>query len=494
MVDYEKIGKRILEERKYLHRISQEKMAEDLGMYQADISNLEKAKSGSGITDLSKLDMIADYFDMSLETLLFGRRQDQMEKYYGSKMQLKEYTKKHSKKHDTILCSLMGISKDEDAAQILENNVHSYECGPYTIHVFNELQQLISGPASKDGLVNALMKAHINVIYQDEVIGCMSAAATSVMQHVFQPTFQKLKMFIMPDILDLDDTLTILNPYWLLFQCAVNEAEQKKIMDKMLNRMDELRMAGEDRVIFYVESAYVREDCRRNGIFKMMIDVLKQEAPGAMIWLSMEPTSGIELNTEFAYHATYESSELGQLNMNASIAEHVGFSIDPKTVGRLAERIEEDGNVVTETVPVRRTAYFLPKRIRTIISGDGDLIAHARARQKMLGGDKEKPQIIDVFQSAWKQKGFFMSIKMDYSDETVFAFARGMTWETRWLGVSKENPAPDGIDVETFEKYNSLEDAVNSKYYFGLKVAEQLLGAIYFGTVKPEDVEINILH
>ncbi len=36
MIDFEKIGKRILEERKYLHRISQEKMALDLGMYQAD--------------------------------------------------------------------------------------------------------------------------------------------------------------------------------------------------------------------------------------------------------------------------------------------------------------------------------------------------------------------------------------------------------------------------------------------------------------------------
>ena len=89
MIDLEKIGKRILEERKYLHRISQEKMAEDLGMYQADISNLEKAKSGSGITDIVKLDMIADYFGIPLETLLFGRRNDHMEKYYGIRMRRK---------------------------------------------------------------------------------------------------------------------------------------------------------------------------------------------------------------------------------------------------------------------------------------------------------------------------------------------------------------------------------------------------------------------
>ena len=66
MIDYEKIGRRIAEERKYIHKISQEKMAEELGMYQADISNMEKAKKSSGINDLSKLDMIADYLGIPL--------------------------------------------------------------------------------------------------------------------------------------------------------------------------------------------------------------------------------------------------------------------------------------------------------------------------------------------------------------------------------------------------------------------------------------------
>lgn len=61
-LDYEKIGRRIAEERKHFRKVSQEKMAEDLGMYQADISNLERAKSGSGIYDLHKLELIADYF------------------------------------------------------------------------------------------------------------------------------------------------------------------------------------------------------------------------------------------------------------------------------------------------------------------------------------------------------------------------------------------------------------------------------------------------
>lgn len=71
MINSDNIGRRIRILRKQKH-ISQERMAEDLGMYQADISNLERAMGGSGITDLFKLDMIADYFGISLVELLNG--------------------------------------------------------------------------------------------------------------------------------------------------------------------------------------------------------------------------------------------------------------------------------------------------------------------------------------------------------------------------------------------------------------------------------------
>ena len=490
MIDYEKIGKRILEERKYIRRTSQERMAEDLGMHQADISNLEKAKKGSGITDLSKLDIIADYFDMPLETLLFGRRQDQMEKYYGSKMQLKEYTKKRTQKHDSILRKLLGLPKDEEAEEALDA-VKAFECGPYMVYVANEYQ--FTCFEDKKQAPNGLVKAHIFVVYQDEVIGCTTAAVTTVMQHVFQPALEQLKSFLWPDVFDLNETIQILNPYWLMFQVAVNEEEKNEFRTKMLERMDQLREAGEDRVIFYVESAYVREDCRRNGILRMMIDVLKKISANAIIWLCMEPTSGDELDSESTYHAVYKASELGQINMNASIAEHLGFAIDTKTVERQAERKEENGSVVVETVPVRRIAYYLPKKIRNILNGDNDLLAHARAREKVLRGAVEKPKVFDISQGAWKDHGFITAIKMVYSDETVFAFARGMSWDKRWFGVSKENPAPTGKLVDTIEKYDSLRDAEDSKYYIGLKVAEQLLGATHFGTVKPEDVKLNEL-
>lgn len=416
-----------------------------------------------------------------------------MEKYFGTKMQLKEFTKKRTRKHETILRNLMGIS-EENGNEIALDQVLSFECGPYMVYVAHEIQIQYTGKSSdEEDPMDHIVKTHMYVVYQDEVIGCMTAYVTTVMQHVFQPAFEKLKSFIWPDIFDLDETLQTLNPYWLLYQYSLSEDEEEDFRNKMLQRMDELRGAGENRVIFYVENSYVREDCRRNGIFRMMVDVLKKLNASAIIWLSLEPTSGAELSTEYSYHATYEASELGQINLNASIAEHLGFTIDSKTVDRQAERIEEDGTVVVETVPVRRTAYYLPKKIRNILNGDSDLLAYARARKKTLVGEEEKPSVVDVFQGAWKKYGFIMSIKMVYSNETVYAFARGMDWKSRWLGVSKENPAPTGEFVETTEKYESLKDAENSKYYLGLKVAEQLLGAIYFRTVKPEDVQLDEL-
>lgn len=492
MVDFEQIGRRILEERKYLHKISQEKMAEDLGMYQADISNLEKAKNGSGITDLAKLDMIADYFDMPLEALLFGRRQDQMEKYYGSKMQLKESAKKISVKHESILRKLLGYSKED--GEISKNALTVYECGPYTVYVVLEVQTLICGPAKTgNDLMDSIVKPHIYVVYQDEVIGCLTAYATTVMQHVYRPAFEQLKNFIFPDIFDLDDTWDVLNPYSLLYRLPLTEEEQAENEKKMVQRMDSLRESGEGRLIYYVENAYVREDCRRNGILRMMIDVLKAAAIPPMIWISLEPTAGAELDSEYSYHSTYQASELGQISMNASIAERLGFMIDPKTVDLQAERVEEDGSVVVDTVPVRRAAYYLPKKIRNILARDGDTLAYARAREKSLEGESEKPDIVDIYQSAWKKLGFVMAIKLVYSNETVFAFARGMDWKSHWLGVSYSNPGPEGEFVETFEKYDSLKEAENSKYYIALKVAEQLLGATFFGTVKPENVQLDLL-
>lgn len=72
------IGNRIRVLRKK-KKVSQEVMAADLGMYQADISNLERAMGGSGINDLFKLDAVAVYLGVSIVELLTGISMDSVE-------------------------------------------------------------------------------------------------------------------------------------------------------------------------------------------------------------------------------------------------------------------------------------------------------------------------------------------------------------------------------------------------------------------------------
>ena len=76
MIDYDIIASRIREARKYKIKVSQKKMAEDLNMYQPDLSALENNKSGCGIRDLAKLEIIAGYLKISLQYLLFGEGEE----------------------------------------------------------------------------------------------------------------------------------------------------------------------------------------------------------------------------------------------------------------------------------------------------------------------------------------------------------------------------------------------------------------------------------
>lgn len=76
MIDYDIIAARIREARKNNKKVSQKKMAEDLQMYQPDLSALENNKPGCGIRDLAKLEMIARYLNIPLRYLLFGEGED----------------------------------------------------------------------------------------------------------------------------------------------------------------------------------------------------------------------------------------------------------------------------------------------------------------------------------------------------------------------------------------------------------------------------------
>ena len=71
-IDYDALGYRIRYQRKYVKKISQRRMAEELGLYQPDLSNMENNRPKCRLDDLPLLEQIAKYLGISMLYLLFG--------------------------------------------------------------------------------------------------------------------------------------------------------------------------------------------------------------------------------------------------------------------------------------------------------------------------------------------------------------------------------------------------------------------------------------
>ena len=377
MIDYEQIGRRISEQRKHIRRVTQETMAADLGMYQADISNLEKAKKGSGIHDLDKLEMIAEYLGLPVEELIFGSRGTQRPKYPGKAMELRRSEEAVPVAHRRILARLTGQEEQAVRSQMLV-------CGPYTVHCLTEVQTILGGRGAGPGAMrptfSSMRVLHLYTFLGDSVAATLTAPVTSVMQHVYQPDLEQLQRLIPTNVLDVTDVFRTLDPYWALFHFDDDGGDRYR--HAMLTRMDELRRHA-DMPVLYITSVYVRDDCRRGGLFRMLIDALKLLFGECVMWLNMEPTEGEELSAEYTVEPCYTVAEVGQMELNAAIAERVGFTIDPDTWHRQAATVDEHGHRQVRPVLVRKCAYLLPRCIRDILRNDGDLVALGRARQAL---------------------------------------------------------------------------------------------------------------
>lgn len=436
MVDVERIGRRIKEQRK-LRGESQTLMADKLCVHQETISNLENAKSGSGISDLYKLDTIAQYFDMPLETLIFGIGGDDVQKYYGDKMTIKR-SKRPLKAHLKVLSSLIGCSvemleemvsptgfsaeekealariPDEDwqklskllrvPIDVLKNysdaleqipvedriRLSVYTCGPYTIYSWTEEQRIWGGENLKtqDGVPLTqfpLPILHTWIFYDRIIVAAMTAAVTTIMQHVYRPALEQLFLMIPPEAMDPADVYGTLNPYWRLQQYPTNDEDLEKNRSRMFQRMDELRSLGEDDTILYVETVYVSEDYRQNGIFRMYVDYLRlmYGREDTILWLNLEPTTGDEMAAEYRMTPLYIPSDVGQFSMNAYVAEKLGFAIDPKVFNGEVAIEGDDGEFSFEPVQARMIAYLLPKKYKDLLAQDNDLVAVSRVRQQI---------------------------------------------------------------------------------------------------------------
>ena len=445
MVDFEKIGRRIREQRKFGKRVSQERMALDLGMYQADISNLEKAKSGSGIGDLYKLDLIANYFNIPLATLIFGMEEDKMVHYYGNKIQLIEVVDpEFSEDMKAMLVSLSGFENIWKGTAV-------WKCGPYKIYITPEIQFTmghgINGADRKRFNVSKfrLQKGHCYIMLEKEILGVMVFSKTAPKALVYRPSFEAFRDILRDSSWDAGDLLRILNPYWALYQFSPDE-EKAQYQLPYLRRMDAIRALGQMPVVL-IESVYIREDCRQHGLFRLCLDLIgsifRKES---IVWLNLEPTSGEEMFTTAGYYPNYTNSDLGQISMNAAIAEKMGFTVDSKIEKREIEQEDNDGFSSISIAEVRRSAYRFPKAVLEMIRHDSDLVALGRAKEELM-----KKDTVEGFEPVFRRTGKIGDHYVIAQHEIGYGSDRG---KDHWLYAAlKENEDKCRFGVSPFDPF-----------------------------------------
>lgn len=449
------IGKRIQEQRKYIKRVSQEKMADDLFMYQADISNLEKGKKGSGIMDLEKLIRLSEYLSVSLEFLIFGSKNNMIQ-YYKKKTAIDEG--KTNSKQIKVLASLTG-RKDTDINPI------TYKSGPFTICILKSIVKSAVFPMKlfekKDVTIVDLSvdRYQFFTFYDSDVVSTMTVDKTTLLDNLVPDHIYALGQIIYKKNLDVTDVLRHLNPFVPLIQFG-EEDKQKEYVNKSNDRNMELIALGEDNPVLYLESAYVKEEYRKNGIFTLNIDILKMMFENAVIWLNMEPLDETEMNS--GNNPKHLTKDITQITLNNLIAEKLGFTIDPDLWGI---EVKDDATQEVKKVRVRKCAYIIPEIYQQIIKEDNDLVEQGRIRQQLKLENKEmkktnEPKLTMTYDADMNLNDF------DFIQEDTTLDFSNMLIEKSEYSFYSYSPIPTNPAVIT---ELVLQDQTNSKkYYFTL--------------------------
>ncbi len=273
-MNYQEIGNRIHEQRKYIKRVSQEKMADDLFMYQADISNLEKGKKGSGIADLDKLGLLADYLGVSLDYLLFGTK-EKMTPYFKKKTTIEKGNLSKDRKME--LARLSGRNPKDVKAAV-------YQAGDYSVYILKATMKNAEFPMElfedKDAHVAdvSVTRYQMYTFYKKDVIASLIVDQTNLFTNSAICTVEALAHTLPQKCLDALDCFRHLNPFVPLATYD-DESKREEYQRLAFERFQKLMALGEENPILYLESSYVKEDYRQNGVFTLNLDILKRKLP-----------------------------------------------------------------------------------------------------------------------------------------------------------------------------------------------------------------------
>ena len=466
----QQIGRRIAEQRGHIRRVSQGKMAEELGMYQADISNMEHAKKGSGVSDLYKLNDIARYFDIPLESLIFGTGSgQQVLPYDREKMSIERVPEKtrFDPHHKKALAVFSGQPEEKVRAE-------RFRCGPYRLYNMLEVQYSVQGDPSGRPVVFPLNRPHILVFYGTELAAMMTLSQANVRHFVYPPLFQKLQETVRGDVLDVSDPLRTFNPFIVLREFG-QDAEQFTQLEEQIDQRSQALMRHMEQPVLLIESVYVREDFRRRGLCRLMLDLLAFQYGEHTAWLNMEPADRSELDGETDDYPAYTMAEVGQLHLNAMIAEKLGFTVDPDCWAREVETVTPEGTTEYRVLPVRKCAYRLSPQLRELTAEDGDLVEQGRAMQHLAQMEEESLGCTDLKTGTVDGRPA-AELRTLQAGKVRYRFAVRRPDGSCRLGVSVRSVFSHPERSDFLEEYRCLEDAEQSEYREDFRLLLSQLG------------------
>ena len=348
MIDTQAIAQRIRDGRRHRRRVTQEAFALELGINQSAVSDLENGKKGSGIYDLNRLKLLAQGLNMDLRYLVFGMGDDGLPRFCALDRFEVISTRRITKAHREHLQRLSG---EIDWKNRL---ISAREFSTYRMYVLESESE------------TPIQERLCVVIFDDRIVATAKAKAFRV-----EALREVGRLFKDESVYELIERR--LNPFESLLTTADVETIERYTFEAE-ERHDALSVVDDEEVVV-IDGLFVEEKLREHGLSRLMINVLG-DSEMTSVWLSLKPVTALIETIEGVPH--YSAANLGQMTLNASIAERLGLTIEP-----MREPVEVNAKEETAVLPCHAWAYRLSHALEAI-TDDDELVQELALTQARL--------------------------------------------------------------------------------------------------------------
>ena len=335
MIDTQAIAQRIRDGRRHRRRVTQEAFALELGINQSAVSDLENGKKGSGIYDLNRLKLLAQGLNMDLRYLVFGMGDDGLPRFTALNRFEAISTRRITKAHREHLERLSG---EIDWKKRL---ISAMEFSTYRMYVLENESE------------TSFQERLCVVIFDDRIVATAKAKAFRV-----EALNEVRQLFEDESVYELIERR--MNPFESLLTTADVETIERYTLEAE-ERHEALSVVDDEEVVV-IEALFVEAKLREHGLSRLMINGLA-DSEMTSVWLSLKPVT--ELIETIEGVPRHSPANLGQMTLNASIAERLGLTIES-----MREPVEVNSKEETAVLPCHAWAYRLSPALKAITNED----------------------------------------------------------------------------------------------------------------------------